>query len=269
MKFNATILLVEDDKINQQVATAVLERMGCSVTVAENGQVALDCFEAANFDLILMDCQMSVMDGFEATRRIRALESVALLEDAASLCRIPIIALTAHAMEGDRDECLANGYDDYLSKPFTGHQLAAILVRWIGDEKSIGDPSAKPDLDDNRELTGSPSSLDEDALEKLRELDPDGTEKLLESIIHSFFSSVPSELELMHAALLQQDGPTLRMKAHSMKSSSAYLGAMRMRDLCRELEGLGQKSRFAGAISILSDLQVEYARVEPALRKLI
>lgn len=122
------ILLAEDNVINQQVALAMLGNFGCTVDVAENGREAVDAAARRRYDLILMDCQMPEMDGFEATRRIRDLES--LRED--KPYHTPIVALTAHAMEGNRDQCLANGMDDYLTKPFSRQQLGNLMEHWVG-----------------------------------------------------------------------------------------------------------------------------------------
>jgi len=117
------ILVVEDELINQKVCQKVLEKMGIEVGLAENGQQAIDVLAGDHFDLVLMDCQMPVMDGYEATRAIRA------SEQAGNLPRLPIIALTAHAMRGDREACIDAGMDDYLSKPFEITELQKVLQR--------------------------------------------------------------------------------------------------------------------------------------------
>jgi len=119
------VLLAEDNPVNQQVALCMLENLGYRAEIVENGREALQALRAAHYDLVLMDCQMPDMDGFEATRRWRA------QEQATGGRRIPIIAVTANALEGDRDACLASGMDDFLSKPFTRLALAALLQRWI------------------------------------------------------------------------------------------------------------------------------------------
>jgi CheY-like chemotaxis protein len=117
------VLLAEDTTVNQQVAIAMLTRIGCEVTLAHNGDEAIALIAGEHFDVVLMDCQMPEMDGFEATRRIRAREG--------SGPRLPIVALTANALQGDRERCLAAGMDDYLSKPFTRAALHAVLMRWL------------------------------------------------------------------------------------------------------------------------------------------
>ena len=125
-RFTGRILLVEDNSVNQEVARTMLEQFGCSVEVAGNGCEALEATDRTRYDLILMDCQMPEMDGFEATRRIRAREAAA-----PGTPRLTIVALTAHVLESDRQSCLAAGMDDYLSKPFTRLQLERLLARWL------------------------------------------------------------------------------------------------------------------------------------------
>ena len=125
------VLLVEDNGINQRIGAALLARGGYECELASNGAEALDALARGPFDAILMDCQMPVMDGYEATRRIRAMET-------ASGTRVPIIAMTANAMEGDREKCLEAGMDDYLAKPVTGKSLHSKLELWIGNSHSAG-----------------------------------------------------------------------------------------------------------------------------------
>ena len=133
------ILLAEDNAVNQKVACRTLEKLGYRVDVAGDGQAALDAWASGRYDLILMDCQMPVMDGYEATRRIRDRE-----HDMGAQ-RIPIIALTAHAMKGADTECAAAGMDDYLTKPIDRTQLGATLDRWLsGHDATAGDPSTTP-----------------------------------------------------------------------------------------------------------------------------
>jgi CheY-like chemotaxis protein len=119
------VLVVEDELINQMVCRQVLQKMGIEVAVAENGQQAIDAVTSDRFDLLLMDCQMPVMDGYLATRSIRA------TEQAQGLPRLPIVALTAHAMRGDREACIEAGMDDYLSKPFEISDLQDKLQQWL------------------------------------------------------------------------------------------------------------------------------------------
>lgn len=124
-KFDVSILVVEDNLTNQIVAEGTLEKMGCNVELASNGMEAVSAVKEKQYNLIFMDCQMPIMDGYKATENIRKIEKENGTE------RIPIVALTAHAMKGDRERCFAVGMDDYIAKPFREPQLAQILTKWL------------------------------------------------------------------------------------------------------------------------------------------
>ena len=136
------ILVAEDVEVNREVATMMLSGLGCDVQVAVNGKRAVELWSTGHYDLILMDCQMPELDGYEATRAIREQERSAASEaERVKSCnaRVPIIALTAHAMSGDREACLAAGIDDHLSKPFSKHQLEELLDRWLSQEPAVSE----------------------------------------------------------------------------------------------------------------------------------
>lgn len=139
--FRARILVAEDVEVNREVATMMLSALGCEVQVAIDGARAVELWSAGHYDLILMDCQMPELDGYEATRAIRQQERSATseAERVVSHARIPIIALTAHAMSGDREACLAAGMDDHLSKPFSKHQLEELLDHWLPQEPATSE----------------------------------------------------------------------------------------------------------------------------------
>ena len=127
------VLVAEDTAANQLLVRKLLEKLGCQVTVAPNGQVAVDLFRQHSYDAVLMDCHMPVLDGFEATGQVRQFEA----SRASGKARTPVIALTADAMEGDRNKCIAGGMDDYLSKPITPGELEAMLVKWTTDASPL------------------------------------------------------------------------------------------------------------------------------------
>jgi CheY-like chemotaxis protein len=135
----ARVLLVEDNRINQEVGKAMLRKLGCEVDVSEDGRAGLDAAFAKHYDVVMMDCQMPNMDGYEATAAIRSREAQLEAAGGASAARrVPIIALTANAMKGDRERCLEAGMDDYLAKPFSKEQLETVLNRWL--ESRAGAP---------------------------------------------------------------------------------------------------------------------------------
>jgi len=132
-RLSGRVLLAEDNVVNQQIAAVMLEGLGIHVDVVENGLEALQALEHAEYDVVLMDCQMPLMDGFEATAELRRRE-----RSDGGQRHVPVLALTANAMDGDQEQCLAAGMDDYLAKPFTQAALQALLTRWLGAEAEAG-----------------------------------------------------------------------------------------------------------------------------------
>jgi signal transduction histidine kinase/CheY-like chemotaxis protein/HPt (histidine-containing phosphotransfer) domain-containing protein len=272
------ILLVEDNCVNQDVYKAMLENLGCQVTTEENGRKALDALARESFDLILMDCQMPEMDGYQATGSIREAEG-AVSPDGGAI-HIPIIALTAHAMEGDRERCLAAGMDDYLAKPFPQIKLSAAIARWLpqDDADSADEPLARetvstpskpqqPSRDPERRpgrAPGAKGGIDEAALNSIRALER-GAPNLLATIINRYLAESPGHLDTMRRALKDEVSQDLRHAAHNFKSSSALLGAFTLADLCQNMESAGPDDPVTGSAELLARIESEYADVCRAL----
>ena len=244
----AAVLLVEDNPVNREYACALLERLGCEVITAENGKEAVGCWLQDKFDVILMDCQMPVMDGFEATRTIRQRENEQGSRDRRGRDRSPIIALTANAMEGDRQRCLNAGFDDYLAKPFREFELEAVLSHWMQAIEQE-DPMARTQpmswYDAAIDLRGTVTTLvrkneppifNADALEQLQLTLPGSTETLAQRTVQMYLKTTPKLLQDMQTASLNRDQNALRLAAHTLKSSSAIVGAMALSDLAKHLE---------------------------------
>lgn len=231
------VLLAEDNLVNQEVASVMLQRLGVSMKIANNGQEAADISRDENFDLILMDCQMPVMDGFEATARIRARESEL------GLPPTPIIALTANAISGDRENCLARGMDDYLSKPFSQQQLHELLARWLPTREeqladgwqAAADAIAAPAVID---AAGSVIEIDQQIIRQLREL----REGLLLRIIELFRTTSPGLLQQLVAAVAARDAESIYKTAHNFKNSAANLGLVELAAACRECEASARQN---------------------------
>jgi len=253
----------------------MLEAMGCRVRMVVNGQDAVEAMTQSPldqlqdpYDLVLMDCQMPKMDGFEATAEIRRWER----SNAARSKRIPIIALTANAVQGDRERCIEAGMDDYLSKPFTKKQLGQILERWLplmggtkrseavldhaNSEKATEKLSVKAET-----AVGLPAQLDRGALEGIRALQQEGQPDILAKVIRLYLTDSAKLMQRIEAAVTQGDAEQLRNAAHGLKSCSANLGALKMAGLCKELEGMGWENRLQNARSILDVLEFEYQAV--------
>jgi signal transduction histidine kinase/CheY-like chemotaxis protein len=212
------ILLVEDNPVNREVAFAMLQDLGCSVRAVENGWLAIESLNKEAYDAVLMDCHMPVMDGLTATGEIRR------REHNRGGARIPIIALTANAMEGDRERCLAAGMDDFLSKPFSQQKLAGLLKRWMS-------LSALPEekRDTSRPL------IDAGVLRNIAAL---ARPALLNSMIELYLQHSPPLLKAIEGAASEGQAAALMDSLHTFKSSTANLGGVRLAALARECEGL-------------------------------
>jgi CheY-like chemotaxis protein len=229
------VLLAEDNPVNQEVATAMLEDIGCQVTVVANGRLALEALEREPFDIVLMDCQMPELDGFEATAQIRARERGPWREARGLQGPLPIVAVTAHAMEGDRERCLEAGMDDHLTKPFSRASLAGMIDKWArqrGD--AVASPSGAAEAAEDR--SGEPSALDPTALDQLAAIP--GAEKsgLVARVVSLYLETSYPIGAVIRAAAEAGDAGELSSAAHRLKSSSAEVGALRLSALCKELE---------------------------------
>jgi CheY-like chemotaxis protein len=252
------VLVVEDNPVNQAVARGLLEQLGCDVTSAYNGREALEIARARSFDVILMDCQMPEMDGFSATDALRRWES----ERGGP--RTPIVALTANAMAGYRDRCIAAGMDDYLAKPFKLAQLREVLER---QSPAIAQPGGDGAHSPTRASATLPDShaLDRAALDALRSL-PGQNGNLLERVIGVYLDSSGELVQRIEQALRGTDRLALRTAAHALKSSSANVGALALARLCQRTEDLADGTNFDGAREAARLLLGEYSRVIAALR---
>jgi TMAO reductase system sensor TorS len=244
------VLLAEDNAVNQELVKIMLEYLGCRVDAVANGREAVEAYGRTDYDLVFMDCQMPEMDGFEAVLHIRTQEKTA-----GAHRHTPIVALTAHALPGDRQICLDAGMDDYLSKPFRQEQLRAMVERWLDDRTGAGAEAEDPPT----------ASLDASVLETIRALDRQGTAEILKNVIDIFFRETPPLLQSLHQAASQGDAAALQRTAHSLKSGSDNLGARRLAELCRELEASARSGDLARAPLQVAEIEAEYGKVLPAL----
>jgi CheY-like chemotaxis protein/HPt (histidine-containing phosphotransfer) domain-containing protein/anti-sigma regulatory factor (Ser/Thr protein kinase) len=247
------ILLAEDNAINQKVALRLLERLGYGADVVGDGRQALARLDHAVYDVILMDVQMPEMDGLEASRAICA-------RWAASE-RPRIIAMTAEAMQGDRDKCLAAGMDDYIVKPVTLDRLAAALAKCRPLAAATApEAAAAPPVE--KQTAGT--ALDRDVLDQLRE-DLGGTAALRE-VIRSFLDQTPSVLSALRDAAARADVPSIRRAAHMIKGTSSILGARELSEQCAEIEHVGQTGCIADAGARVIAVEASYRTIEAALK---
>jgi CheY-like chemotaxis protein len=229
------VLVVEDNSVNQRVALLQLKKLGHEADAVANGLEALEAMDRIPYGLVFMDCHMPEMDGFAATREIRKREL--------NLRRTPIIAMTANALEGDREKCLAAGMDDYISKPVKPQDLARILQRWE-------------------------SPVDSKSMEDLRELvDHDTT--AFAALVKQYFSNMDDLLVKLREATSVGEAAKIEDLGHTLKGSSAHFGARFLMNLCQQLETAARAGRVAGAKTLLVGIEEEAARVRKALEVIL
>ncbi|MDQ3965352.1 MAG: response regulator [Actinomycetota bacterium] len=257
----AHVLVAEDNAVNQKVAVRMLERLGYRADVAANGLEALEALSHIPYAAVLMDVQMPEMDGYEATAEIRRRE-----EGQEERRHTPIIAMTANAMQGDREEALAAGMDDYVSKPVKPEELEAVLKRWVSEETREPEAAAIPEADDGSVREDPEDPLDRSVLEDLRELQREDEPDILAMFVEVFFSDVPQQLTALREAVRNGDAHSMRRAAHMLKGSCGTMGARRMAKICEQLEDVGASGDLARAPELLKRLEAEFDHVREALR---
>ena len=241
------VLVVEDNDINRVVALRTLERLGYRTAGARNGLEAVETFKPETYAAVLMDCQMPVMDGYEATGRLRAAE--------VGRRPTPILAMTAGVLAGDRERCLAAGMDDYISKPVAFEDLAAALRRWVPRGDTAEDIPPAP--------AAPGAGLDARVLGELRALDAPGS-GFFQGVIGLFLSTAPGRLDALVAAVRSADAEAVRRMGHALRSTCGNVGAKRMHDLCASLEE--RADRPAPELEpLVQALLEEYEQVRSAL----
>ena len=238
---NIRICVAEDNTVNQKVAKRMLEKFGCHVDVVGNGLEAVEAVASLPYDIIFMDCQMPEMDGFEATAEIRRRES--------SHKHSVIVAMTANALAGDRERCLAAGMDDYISKPVKAPELEAILLKWTRNNNSENHKSSSGAIP-----TGSHQLVDKARLAEISSLGGDSDPDFLMGIIGVYIDDAMKRMDQLDKALNQGDIGGIRTTAHVLKGSSANLGLDAMVELSRLLQEMGENGDIAPCASLVSEL---------------
>src|SRR4051812_35184477 len=266
----ARVLLVEDNPVNLEVAVGILESFGCKVETATNGLEALDRYVNSEYGLIFMDCQMPEMDGFEATSEIRK-------QEVKSDRRTPIVALTASAIEGDREQCLASGMDDYVPKPFTTDQMRSALVTWLSSAtRSIAKRDHLTLVASARQPTPVPTAappsvplpiepIDDAVLNNLAQLQREGRPDIVNRVITLFLESAPALLKDLQEGAEDGDAARLGRASHALKSCAANVGAAAFSARCDELEALARAGQVADAPARVRGIVEDYRRAETAL----
>ena len=270
-RLNGTYILVaEDNPMNQAVARKMLGDMGCHLTIVDNGQEALDQYTTHNFDAVLMDIQMPIMGGLEATGLIREEERI-------TKKHTPVIAMTAHSMRGHREMCLDAGMDDYISKPIAAAELYEILKKWVGDavipgnadsilESTPATSEEAPTVESTPlELSNTNGSASQDGnqpvdLSRILEL-IDGDREMLKQLVEIFVTDTVEHSALLGEAVKAGDAETIMQEAHRIKGGSGQIGADRLQSLAATIENKGRDNDLDGVQEVFEALQDEYQRV--------
>ena len=244
------ILLVEDNLINQEIARDMLLQLGCTVFIAKDGLEAVHAVQNAHFDLILMDCHMPNMDGFMASQKIREFEAKHQRSS------VPIIALTANAMQGDKERCLSAGMNDFVTKPIILAKLRPVLERWLRPDNNA--KPVKTQAMNSRSLLENPSeteeSLDKNLLENLR---ADSQMGSINWLIDLYLQELPNYLKNLQQAVAAGETRNVYLQAHKLKGASANLGARRLVSFCRKLEEVAQQSDIAPVEALIKNILEE------------
>lgn len=252
------------------MAQGVLHKLGFTVEVAADGRLALAALEARRFDLVLMDCHMPQMDGFEATAEIRRREGDRRQGDrrAGARRRTPVIAMTAGVLAEDQERCRAAGMDDFVAKPIEIDVLEQALVRQLNRAASVQFEPAGPEVAAPAEFEPA-GALDLARLDVLRRLDPEGTAGLVPAVINAFLAEVTTRMAAVREAMAAGGGQALEQAAHQLKGSAANLGATQVAGLCGRLEALGRSGSPPPDADVLHALQAELDRVTQALSEVL
>ncbi len=260
------ILLAEDNRVNQKFAVLLLKKLGYQADVVSNGAEVLKALHSQSYDVVFMDVEMPEMDGLTATRQIR--------EQWAAGERPRIIALTAYARRGDREQCLAAGMDDYMTKPIELPKLLQALQNLsdsngglnIEEEGDKGDKKGVFPVPQTLNYTES-EVLDAKVWQSLEKLAGAKAHVVLDKIVGEYLEDAPERLQAIQSAIATQDAEALRQAAHSFRSSSANLGAVTLSLLCKELENLASAGMSEVPAEQLVQVKVEYEKVKTALIK--
>jgi len=262
-QLSGSVLLGEDNPVNQEIALLMLQSLGCSVTVAQDGREVVERTQKTRYDIVLMDCQMPGMDGLEATRLIRERERETGADDPRQ--SVPIIALTAHATQQDRERCLEAGMNDYLSKPFTMERLQDMLASWLPSRQPSRGPHKAERGPDRPIHSGSAASVspavNRKAWKSITTLQRPGGPDILAKILSLYLADSQQLVDTLHRGVASGNAQLVMEAAHSLKSRSAVLGAVSLSELCRQFEGISRRGPLTDAQDLLGPLDSEFANV--------
>jgi CheY-like chemotaxis protein/HPt (histidine-containing phosphotransfer) domain-containing protein len=251
--------VVEDHPTNQKVTERYLKKAGYKVDIAGNGKLGEKAFKRKQYDLILMDMQMPVMDGYEASAKIRAYEQKHAARNPQPATRVPIIAMTAHAASGDREKCLGAGADDYIAKPMSREELLDMVAKWSISKKESGkaDEVTEQKKPDDKTTEGDAPMNLEWALDLY-----DGDKEFLMEVLHEFLEKTGNQIESIRQAISGGDAEVVRREGHSIKGGAAILTANDISGLAYKLQEIGESGDLDSSTGTLEKLEAEFHRLE-------
>ncbi len=265
---NAKILVVDDEPVNQEVAVEVLKTLGCQVVVAANGREGVEMYREGQFDAVLMDCEMPVMDGYQAARAIR--------ESEGQTGRVPIFAMTGHASDLEKEKSIAAGMDGHIVKPVEPRMLMDMLMRWLHkqpagmpEEGALPDDALEPAPDDppahDKPPVDDPSVFDKSQAIEVT----GGSARILKRVTGVFLETMPKQVEELADALAEGQREVVQRKAHALKSAAASLGGVRVNELALAIETAAKEDRLAEAQELYGkELLTEFARLKKTLEEI-
>jgi len=270
--FHARILVVEDNITNQIVARGMLDKFGLQIDVVNNGKEAVAILASSSYDLVFMDCQMPVMDGYEAAGYIRNPKSSVKAHD------IPIVAMTANVMHGDREKCLASGMDDYIAKPLVPNNLYRVLEKWL-PERCHQTSANNNDVDDNKNqssaslkssvTTASSPSIEQSFNYAVLKERMSGDDELVHTVLNAFLADLPKQIKLLKEAVESKDRQMATSLAHKIKGAASNVAGMALSSKAFEMEQSGKKDDLAAIINKLPEIELLFKQLKKEIKKVL
>lgn len=262
----AHILVADDHSVNRKITVTLVEALECRADVAVDGAEVIDAVQREHYDLVLLDCQMPDIDGYEAAREIRRLEEQGRVTSQGSLGHLPIVALTAHTSPADRDRCVQSGMDDFVSKPFTRQTLRGVLRKWVAGRDGPGAvPAFSAATTNPRPSPEDDAPINETAIEEILELDRLRGGGVFAPFAEGFLEAVPITLEKLRTAVREDDAAGIGRSAHALNGASLNIGADHVAAASRELEALVENGSTEGASALAARIDDLYVAVKSAL----
>ncbi|MCK4709152.1 MAG: response regulator, partial [Gammaproteobacteria bacterium] len=269
-QFNAQVLVVEDNIVNQQVAEGMLQKFGVNIDLASNGEEAIKALEQKSYDIVFMDCQMPVLDGYEATQQIR--DQLSPVQNHS----IPVVAMTANAMQGDREQCIAAGMDDYIAKPVDPSRIQIALSRWLpehcqqNDKQNMDTQDLIATTETNHELHNTNKTsespvlvFDYDAFSKRLGKD----KELIHRIARQFIEDLPNQIEQLNVFYKNKDMNQLDALAHQIKGGSATIGGIALSDRAKKLEQTSQSGNIENIDKEITEIKACFEQLKKAIEE--